>query len=82
MPYLRRALDLAAEWMPAGDVGRGAIAYGLDDAGPGFDILCVSLEAVVRHAQQRGVRFAIELHNALTARPEYLVKLLKRFGPG
>jgi sugar phosphate isomerase/epimerase len=36
---------------------------------------------VVRHARQRGVRFAIELHNALTARPVYLVKLLSRFGP-
>lgn len=48
----------------------------------GFDILCISLEAIVRHGQRRGVRFAIELHNALTARPDYLVKLLQRFGPG
>ncbi len=46
-----------------------------------FDIMCVSLEAIVSHAQSRGVRFAVELHNALTARPDMLVKLTERFGP-
>ncbi|MCZ7637531.1 MAG: sugar phosphate isomerase/epimerase [Verrucomicrobia bacterium] len=79
---LTRAIDLAAaiecpivmsdegpvarEWMP------------LDRA---FDVLCFTLEPVIAHAQDRGVRFALELHNALTAEPKYLARLLQRFGP-
>jgi sugar phosphate isomerase/epimerase len=82
VPYLRRALDLAAEMdCPLVMSDEGPLPTDWMTLEQGFDILCVSLEAVVRHARQRGVRFAIELHNALTAQPEYLVKLLKRFGP-
>lgn len=57
---------VAREWMP------------LDRA---FDVLCFTLEPVIAHAQARGVRFALELHNALTAQPKYLARLLERFGP-
>jgi sugar phosphate isomerase/epimerase len=81
VPYLRRALDLAAELdcpFVVSDEGPLPEWLTLDQA---FDILCISLEAVVRHAQTRGVRFALELHNALTAQPNYLLKLLSRFGP-
>ncbi|MHC4403625.1 MAG: sugar phosphate isomerase/epimerase family protein [Planctomycetota bacterium] len=82
VPYVRAAVDFAAEvecpivmsdegpvpeeWMP------------LDRA---FDLMCTSLEAIIPHAQSRGVGYAMELHNALTARPDMLVKLLARFGP-
>lgn len=82
VPYVRHAIDAAAEL---------ACPIVMSDEGPlpsdwmtleqGFEILCVSLEAVIRHAQKRRVRFAIELHNALTTRPDYLLKLLARFGP-
>ena len=81
VPYVRRAIDFAAEvecpivmsdegpvpeWMPLGRC---------------FDVMCASLEAILPHAQSRGVRYAMELHNALTARPDMLVRLLQRFGP-
>ncbi len=82
VPYLRRAIDLAAEMeCPVVMSDEGPLPTDWMTLDQGFDILCVSLEAVVRHAQKRGVRFAIELHNALTAQPDYLVKLLTRFGP-
>lgn len=81
VPCLQQALDAAA------DLGCPIV---MSDEGPlpkhwmtldeGFDILCVSLDAVIRYAQKRQVRFAIELHNALTARPDYVLKLLERFG--
>ena len=80
--YIRRAIESAAEvecpivmsdegpvpeeWMP------------LDQA---FEIMCVSLEAIIPYAQSHGVRFAMELHNALTARPDMLTRLIDRFGP-
>ena len=35
----------------------------------------------VDHAQSRGLQYAMELHNALTARPDMLKRLLARFGP-
>ncbi len=82
VPYLRRALDLAVEMgCPLVMSDEGPLPTDWMTLDQGFDILCVSLDAVVRHAQKRGVRFAIELHNALTAQPDYLVKLLARFGP-
>jgi sugar phosphate isomerase/epimerase len=82
VPYLRRALDLAAEMeCPLVISDEGPLPTDWMTLDQGFDILCVSLEAVVRHAQKRGVKFAIELHNVLTAQPDYLVKLLQRFGP-
>jgi len=82
VPYVQRAIEFAAEvecplvmsdegpvpdtWMP------------LDRA---FDIMCTSLEAIIAYAQSRGILYAMELHNALTARPDMLVRLLDRFGP-
>lgn len=82
VPQLRRALDLAAELeCPLVMSDEGPLPRDWMQLDQGFDILCVSLEAVIRHAQKCGVRFAIELHNALTARVDYLVKLLARFGP-
>lgn len=81
VPYLRRTLDLAAELeCPLVMSDEGPLPTDWMTLDQGFEILCISLEAIVRHAQRRGVRFAIELHNALTARPDYLVKLLERFG--
>jgi len=82
VPYLRRALDLAAEMdCPVVMSDEGPLPTDWMTLDQGFDILCVGLEAVVRHAQKRGVKFAVELHNALTAQPECLLKLLQRFGP-
>ncbi len=82
VPYVCRAIELAAE------VGCSVV---MSDEGPvpedwmplerGMDILCVSLDAIIPCARSHGVRFAIELHNALTARPDMLAKLLARFGP-
>lgn len=82
VPYLRRVLDLAAELgCPLVMSDEGPLPLDWMTLEQGFDVMCVSLEAVVAHAQKRGVGFAIELHNALTARPDYLVRLLQRFGP-
>ena len=82
VPYVCRAIELAAE------VGCSVV---MSDEGPvpedwmplerGMDILCVSLDAIIPRARSHGVRFAIELHNALTARPDMLAELLARFGP-
>ena len=83
VPYLRRALDLAAELdCPVVMSDEGPLPTDWMTLDQGFDILCISLEAVIGHARKRGVLFALELHNALTAQPDYLVKLLERFGPG
>lgn len=82
VPYLRRAFELAAELeCPLVMSDEGPVPTDWMTLNQGFDILCISLEAVVRDAQRRGVRFALELHNALTARPDCLEKLLQRFGP-
>lgn len=82
VPYLRAALDLAADLeCPIVMSDEGPVALEWMDLDRAFDLLCFTIEPVVRHARHRGVRFAIELHNALTARPEYLVRLLERFGP-
>jgi len=82
VPYVGRVLDLAAETeCPLVMSDEGPLPMDWLTLDQGFDILCISLEAIIRHAQRRGVRFAIELHNALTAQPDYLVKLLERFGP-
>jgi len=81
VPYLRQAIDFAA------DVECPVV---MSDEGPvpdwmpleaGFDVMCTSLEAIIPYARSRGVRYAMELHNALTARPDMLLKLLERFGP-
>jgi len=83
VPYLTKAIDLASE------VNSPIV---MSDEGPlpgewmslerGFEILCISLEAIIRYAEPKGVRVAVELHNALTTRPEYLARLLEHFAPG
>ena len=57
-----------------------APARAVDVAPQGLDILCVSLEAILPYACYHGVQFALELHNALTAQPDLLQKLLHAFG--
>ena len=82
VPYLKSAIDFAAE------VGCPIV---VSDEGPvpeewmtlerGFDLMLASLDEVVGHAHRRGVLYAMELHNALTARPDYLIRLLGSYGP-
>jgi len=82
VPYVRRAIELAAEVeCPVVMSDEGPVPEDWMHLESGMDILCVSLDAIVPHALSYGVRFAIELHNALTARPDMLAKLLARFGP-
>ena len=82
VPHLRAAIDLAADLdCPIVMSDEGPVPTEWMDLDRAFDLLCFSIEPVVRHARSRGVLFAIELHNALTARPDYLVKLLSRFAP-
>ena len=81
VPYLRRAIELAAEVeCPVVMSDEGPVPEQWMSLQQGFDIMCVSLEAIIPHARSCGVQFAIELHNALTARPDMLLKLLERFG--
>jgi sugar phosphate isomerase/epimerase len=83
VPYLMKAIDLASEvYCPIVMSDEGPLPADWMPLDRGFDILCISLEAVIRHAEPKGVRVAVELHNALTTRPEYLARLLERFGPG
>jgi sugar phosphate isomerase/epimerase len=82
VPFVRRAIDLAAEVeCPVVMSDEGPVPEDWMPLECGIDILSVSLDAIVAHARSHGVRFAIELHNALTARPDLLAKLLARFGP-
>lgn len=82
VPYLCKAIDLAAEvgspivMSDEGPLDEGWLS--LDDA---FDIFCISLEALIAHARPKGVKIAVEQHNALTTRAEFLEKLLDRFSP-
>jgi len=81
VPYLRRAIDLAAEVeCPVVMSDEGPVPEWMSPES-GFDVMCVSLEAILPHARSRGVRYAMELHNALTARPDMLERLLARFTP-
>ncbi len=82
IPYVTTAIDLAAELCcPIVMSDEGPIPRDLTDMSRAFDVMCLSIEQIVSHAQSRGVRFAIELHNALTTNPLYLKKLLSRFEP-
>jgi sugar phosphate isomerase/epimerase len=82
VPQLTRALDLAAAVeCPIVMSDEGPVARTWMPLDRAFDVLCFTLEPIIAHAQARGVRFALELHNALTAQPEYLARLLERFGP-
>jgi len=82
IPHLQRVIDLAADLacpLVMSDEGPVPADWiGLDQC---FDLLCLSLNPVIRHAQHRGVRLALELHNLITARPDYLERMLARFGP-
>lgn len=82
VPQLRRAIDFAAEvHCPVVMSDEGPVPEEWMTLEQGFEIMCVSLEAIIPHAASRGVRFAIELHNALTAQPDMLLRLTERFGP-
>jgi sugar phosphate isomerase/epimerase len=82
VPQVWRALDLACDLeCPLVMSDEGPLPTDWMSLDQAFDILCISLEAIIRHAQTRHVLFALELHNALTARPAYLLRLLQRFGP-
>jgi sugar phosphate isomerase/epimerase len=81
VPYVRRAIEFAAEVeAPVVMSDEGPVPEEWMSLGQGFDILCVSLEAILPYARSHGVQFALELHNALTARPDMLHTLLARFG--
>ncbi len=82
VPYLKAAIDFAARVAcPVVVSDEGPLPTGWMDLDRAFDIMCLSLTEVTGHARACGVGYAVELHNALTARPDYLVKLLDRFGP-
>ena len=78
-----KAIDLASEVnCPIVMSDEGPLPAGWMPLERGFEIFCISLEAIIRYAEPKGVRVAVELHNALTTRPEYLARLMARFGPG
>jgi sugar phosphate isomerase/epimerase len=80
VPYLRRAVEVAAELeCPVVMSDEGPVPSEWIPLEKCFDILCISLEAVLPYARSHGVRYAMELHNSLTTRPDMLVKLLQRF---
>jgi sugar phosphate isomerase/epimerase len=82
VPYVHRAIELATGVeCPVVMSDEGPVPEDWMPLERGIDILCVSLDAIIPHARSHGVCFAIELHNALTARPDMLAKLLARFGP-
>jgi sugar phosphate isomerase/epimerase len=83
VPALRRAIDLAVELnCPLVISDEGPLPTDWMSLEQGFDVLCLSLESVVAYAQKRQVKFALEMHNALTTRPDYLRRILAQFGPG
>jgi len=80
--YLKGAIDFAAQVeCPIVMSDEGPLSLEWMNLDKAFDVMCFALEPVIKHARGRGVRYAMELHNALTARPEYLIRLLERFGP-
>ncbi|MHC4635985.1 MAG: sugar phosphate isomerase/epimerase family protein, partial [Planctomycetota bacterium] len=80
--YLKAAFNFAARIhcpVVMSDEGPLSLDWmGLDKS---FDIMCFALEQVVKYSHSYGVKYAMELHNALTAQPDYMVRLLNRFGP-
>ena len=73
VPYVRRAIEFASEVeAPVVMSDEGPVPEQWMSLEQGFDILCVSLEAILPYARSHGVQFALELHNALTARPDML----------
>jgi 3-oxoisoapionate decarboxylase len=71
--YLKQAIDFAAEVeCPIVMSDEGPVPEEWMSLDQSFEIMCITLEVVIRYAQSRGVRYAMELHNALTARPDLL----------
>jgi sugar phosphate isomerase/epimerase len=82
IPYVTSAIDLAAQLdCPIVMTDEGPVPHDWIDMNRAFDVMCLSLEQIITHGQKRHVRVAIELHNALTTRPNYLAMLLRRFAP-
>ena len=82
VPYLKAAIDFAAGVAcPVVMSDEGPLAPEWMDLDRAFDQMCFALEPIVDHARNQGITYAVELHNALTARPRYLKRLLERFGP-
>lgn len=82
MRYIRQAIEFAVEVeSPVVMSDEGPVCEACMSLEQGFDVMCLSLESIIPYAQSHGVQFALELHNALTARPDMLAKLLTRFGP-
>jgi len=80
--YLKAAIDFAARTAcPIVMSDEGPLSLDWMDLDKSFDLMCFALEQVVKYSRSRGVKYAMELHNALTAQPDYVVKLLSRFGP-
>ncbi|MHC4646539.1 MAG: sugar phosphate isomerase/epimerase family protein [Planctomycetota bacterium] len=80
--YLKAAIDFAARIAcPIVMSDEGPLSLDWMDLDRSFDIMCFALEQVVKYARSRRVKYAMELHNALTAQPDYVVRLLDRFGP-
>ena len=80
--YLKAAIDFAAETAcPIVMSDEGPLSLDWMDLDKSFDIMCFALEQVVKYSRSCSVKYAMELHNALTAQPDYVVKLLNRFGP-
>jgi len=80
--YLKAAIDFAAQTAcPIVMSDEGPLSLDWMDFDKSFDIMCFALEQVVKYSHSRRVKYAMELHNALTAQPDYVVKLLNRFGP-
>lgn len=81
-PYVIAAIDFAAEVnCPIVMSDEGPVPTEWMDLNRAFDLMCLTLERIVAHAQEHGVQFAIELHNALTTQSRFLKLLLQRFGP-
>jgi sugar phosphate isomerase/epimerase len=82
VPYLRRAIRVAAELeCPIVMSDEGPVPDDWLPLDRAMDVLSISLEAIFPAAASCGVKFALELHNALTARPDLLARLTRRFGP-
>lgn len=79
VPYLMRAIDFAHETecpIVMSDEGPMDTWMPFDQS---FELMCMSLEAVIPYAQEKGVLMTVELHNPLTTDKTALLQLTKRF---
>jgi len=82
LAYLKDAIDFAVQVeCPIVVSDEGPLSSEWMNLEKSFDIMCFTLEQVLKYSRRRSILFATEPHNALTARPDYLLKLLDRFGP-